>query len=144
MHYVFLKKKILYTSNGRDQMIVWPPDFPVWGGPWPLGPPPGYATAHTLSLAYPPPLPFLPITPSSRYFITKLKCWLNQQYFFLLLSFLLFTLPRASRWISFYFFPGFFAIFIACHRKTNEKISRENRKILIVSKYLVSKMFLDK
>ena len=21
-------------------MIVWPPDFPVWGGPWPLGPPP--------------------------------------------------------------------------------------------------------
>ena len=27
-------------------MIVWPPDFPVWGGPWPLGPPPGYATVY--------------------------------------------------------------------------------------------------
>jgi len=40
-----MKKKILYTSNGGGQMIVWPPDFPVWGGPWPLGPPPGYATA---------------------------------------------------------------------------------------------------
>ena len=33
-----MKKKILYTSNGGGQMIVWPPDFPVWGGamaPWP-------------------------------------------------------------------------------------------------------------
>ena len=27
-------------------MIVWPPHFPVWGGPWPLGPPPGYATEY--------------------------------------------------------------------------------------------------
>ena len=41
-----MKKKILYTSNGGGQMIVWPPDFPVWGGPWPLGPPPGYATGQ--------------------------------------------------------------------------------------------------
>ena len=35
-----LEKKILYTSNGGGQMIVWPPEFPVWEGPWPLGPPP--------------------------------------------------------------------------------------------------------
>ena len=27
-------------------MIVWPPEFLVWGGPWPLGPPPGYATVN--------------------------------------------------------------------------------------------------
>ena len=40
MYCVYLKKKIIYTSNGGGQMIVWPPDFPVWGGPWPLGPPP--------------------------------------------------------------------------------------------------------
>ena len=33
---------------GGGQMIVWPPDFPVWGGPWPLGPPPGYATGGGL------------------------------------------------------------------------------------------------
>ena len=25
-------------------MIVWPPDFPFWGGHGPLAPPPGYAT----------------------------------------------------------------------------------------------------
>ena len=45
--YIFEKKKILHTSNGGGQMIVWPPEFPVWVGPWPLGPPtpPGYATA---------------------------------------------------------------------------------------------------
>ena len=28
-------------------MIVWAPDFPVWGGPWLLGSPSGYATAKT-------------------------------------------------------------------------------------------------
>ena len=39
MYCVYLKKKIVYTSNGGGQMIVWPPEFPVWGGPWPLGPP---------------------------------------------------------------------------------------------------------
>ena len=38
MYYVYLKKKILYTSNGGGQMIVWPPDFPVWGGHGPLAP----------------------------------------------------------------------------------------------------------
>ena len=38
------EKKIPYTSNGGGQMIVWPPDFQAWGGPWPLGLPPGYAT----------------------------------------------------------------------------------------------------
>ena len=39
------EKKIVYTSNGRGQMIVWPPDFLVsGGGHGPLAPPPGYAT----------------------------------------------------------------------------------------------------
>ena len=41
MYYEYLKKKSYITSNGGGQMIVWPPDFPVWGGPCP---PPGYAT----------------------------------------------------------------------------------------------------
>ena len=26
-------------------MILWPPLFGLWGGPWPLGPPPKYAYA---------------------------------------------------------------------------------------------------
>ena len=26
-------------------MILWPPPFWSWGGPWPLGPPPIYAPA---------------------------------------------------------------------------------------------------
>ena len=30
-------------------MIVWPPDFPVWGGPWPLGPLTGYTTVERLT-----------------------------------------------------------------------------------------------
>ena len=40
MYYVYLNtKNLIYLPRiGGGQMIVWPSDFPVWWGPWPLGP----------------------------------------------------------------------------------------------------------
>ena len=34
--------KIIW-SHGGGHMILWPPLIGSWGGPWPLGPSPGYA-----------------------------------------------------------------------------------------------------
>ena len=33
-------------------MILWPPLFGLWGGPWPLGPPPKYASGITQGIAF--------------------------------------------------------------------------------------------
>ena len=103
------------------EKLAWTVSFPFPSHPFPTSFPPLINPTLPSSLPYQTPQPPpTSLTPSSRDFITKFKFGgFNRPFLSSYIFFPLFTFPSAPfLFFSFCFFPGFLAIFIACHRKT--------------------------